>query len=93
MGSPVKNLIDQNYLRKVNLANPIVLGHPHESFDTYPHTDILNDIGGPRKPWHQDYGRPNEEKIVIPKLPDSPYGFKYILEAPTSSSVRREDDR
>jgi len=67
--------------------------HPPESFDTYPHADILNDIGGTRKPWHQDYGRPNEEKIVIPKMPDSPYGFKYILEAPTSSSVRREDDR
>jgi len=67
--------------------------HQPESFDTYPHADILNDIGGPRKPWHQDYGRPNEEKIVVPKLPDSPYGFKYILETPTSSSARREDDR
>ena len=80
-------------MRKVNLANLIVLGHHQESFDTYPHADILNDIGGPRKPWHQDYDRPNEEKIVIPKMPETPYGFKYILEGPSSSSVRREDDR
>ncbi len=40
---------------------------PPESFDNYPHADILNDIGS-RKPWHQDYGRSNEEKIVIPKV-------------------------
>jgi len=66
--------------------------HPQEPFDTYPHADILNEIGN-RKPWHQDYGRPNEEKIVIPKAPPTPYGFKYTLEAPTSSSVRKEDDR
>lgn len=66
-------------------------GHPPESFDPYPHSDILNDIGA-RKPWNQDYNRPNEEKIVIPKTPETPYGFKYVLEAPTSSSVRREDD-
>ena len=67
----------------------IFLGQP-ESFD-YPHADILNDIGS-RKPWHHDYGRPNEEKVVIPKLCNN-YGFKYTLEAPTSSSVRKEDDR
>lgn len=66
--------------------------HSQEPFDTYPHADILNEIGN-RKPWHQDYGRPNEEKIVIPKAPPTPYGFKYTLEAPTSSSVRKEDDR
>ena len=30
--------------------------------------------------------------MVIPKT-YSPYGFKYTLEAPTSSSVRKEDDK
>ena len=30
---------------------------------------------------------------MIPKAPPTPYGFKYTLEAPTSSSVRKEDDR
>merc|ERR1711892_310689 len=46
-----------------------------------------------RKPWH-DYGSRNSdtEKIQIPKA-YSPYGFHYILDAPTSSSVRREDDK
>ena len=60
-------------------------GQP-ESFDSYPHADILNEIGG-RKAWHHDYGRPNEEKVIIQKLHNN-YGFKYTLEAPTSSSVR-----
>ena len=32
------------------------------------------------------------EKIQIPKL-YSPYGFRYVLDAPTSSAVRREDDK
>ena len=32
------------------------------------------------------------EKIQIPKA-YSPYGFHYMLDAPTSSSVRREDDK
>ena len=32
------------------------------------------------------------EKIQIPKV-YSPYGFRYILDAPTSSAVRREDDK
>ena len=32
------------------------------------------------------------EKVQIPKE-YSPYGFKYYLDAPTSSSVRREDDK
>ena len=68
-----------------------ISGQP-ESFAEYPHADILNDIGA-RKPWHHDYGRPNEEKVIIPKMPNNPYGFKYVLEAPTSSSVRKEDDR
>jgi len=46
-----------------------------------------------RKPWH-DYGSRNSdtEKIQIPKA-YSPYGFHYMLDAPTSSSVRREDDK
>ncbi len=59
-----------------------------ESFSTYPDSEILNDIGGTaRKPWH-DYSRQNEEKVNIPKL-NNHYGFKYTLESPTSSSVRR----
>jgi len=46
-----------------------------------------------RKPWH-DYGSRNSEteKIQIPKV-YSPFGFHHILDAPTSSSVRREDDK
>ena len=32
------------------------------------------------------------EKVQIPKV-YSHYGFKYYLDAPTSSSVRREDDK
>ena len=32
------------------------------------------------------------EKVQIPKL-YSHYGFKYYLDAATSSSVRREDDK
>jgi len=46
-----------------------------------------------RKPWH-DYGSRNSdtEKIQIQKV-YSPYGFHYMLDAPTSSSVRREDDK
>lgn len=46
-----------------------------------------------RKPWH-DYGSRNSdtEKVQIPKV-YSPFGFHYILDAPTSSSVRREDDK
>ena len=32
------------------------------------------------------------EKIQIPKL-YSPYGFRSVLDAPTSSAVRREDDK
>ena len=31
-------------------------------------------------------------KIQIPKL-YSPYGFRYVLDAPTSSAVRREEDK
>lgn len=72
------------------IGDPTLNAGQPESFDTYPHADILNDIGG-RKPWH-DYGRQNDEKIHIAKT-FSQYGFKYTLEAPTSSSVRREDDR
>merc|ERR1719350_2286847 len=46
-----------------------------------------------RKPWH-DYGSRNTdtEKVQIPKV-YSPFGFHYTLDAPTSSSVRREDDK
>ena len=46
-----------------------------------------------RKPWH-DYGSRNTdtEKVQIPKV-FSPFGFHYTLDAPTSSSVRREDDK
>merc|ERR1719350_877491 len=46
-----------------------------------------------RKPWH-DYGSRNTdtEKVQIQKV-YSPFGFHYILDAPTSSSVRREDDK
>ena len=53
---------------------------------------ILND-NTIRKPWH-DYGSRNNdtEKIQIPKI-YSPFGFHYMLDAPTSSSVRREDDK
>ena len=42
----------------------------------------------------QDYGSRNtdSEKIQIPKV-YSPFGFRYILDAPTSSAVRREDDK
>ncbi|XP_019765337.1 protein grainyhead isoform X2 [Dendroctonus ponderosae] len=44
------------------------------------------------RPWH-DFGRQNDaDKIQIPKL-FSPYGFKYHLESPISTSQRREDDR
>ena len=32
------------------------------------------------------------EKVQIPKV-YSHYGFKYYLDAPTSSSVRKEDDK
>jgi len=55
--------------------------------------NILNDNTISRKPWH-DYGSRNSdtEKIQIPKL-YSPYGFRYVLDAPTSSAVRREDDK
>ncbi|XP_022694090.1 protein grainyhead-like isoform X3 [Varroa jacobsoni] len=42
--------------------------------------------------WH-DYGRANEsDKILIPKI-HSEVGFKYFLESPISTSVRKEDDR
>ena len=46
-----------------------------------------------RKPWH-DYGSRNTdtEKVQIPKV-FSPFGFHSTLDAPTSSSVRREDDK
>lgn len=55
--------------------------------------NILNDNTIPRKPWH-DYGSRNSdtEKVQIPKV-YSPYGFHYMLDAATSSSVRREDDK
>jgi len=55
--------------------------------------NILNDNTIPRKPWH-DYGSRNSdsEKIQIPKV-YTPYGFRYNLDAPTSSAVRREDDK
>ncbi|XP_076260960.1 grainy head isoform X5 [Rhynchophorus ferrugineus] len=44
------------------------------------------------RPWH-DFGRQNDaDKIQIPKI-FSPYGFKYHLESPISTSQRREDDR
>ncbi|XP_067210610.1 protein grainyhead isoform X2 [Linepithema humile] len=44
------------------------------------------------RPWH-DFGRQNDaDKIQIPKS-YSPYGFKYHLESPISTSQRREDDR
>ncbi|XP_025834270.1 protein grainyhead isoform X2 [Agrilus planipennis] len=44
------------------------------------------------RPWH-DFGRQNDaDKIQIPKI-FSPYGFKYFLETPISTSQRREDDR
>lgn len=44
------------------------------------------------RPWH-DFGRQNDaDKIQIPKI-YSPYGFKYHLESPISTSQRREDDR
>ncbi|XP_046435585.1 protein grainyhead isoform X1 [Neodiprion fabricii] len=44
------------------------------------------------RPWH-DFGRQNDaDKIQIPKIYSS-YGFKYHLEAPISTSQRREDDR
>lgn len=32
------------------------------------------------------------EKVQIPKV-YSPYGFHYMLDAATSSAVRREDDK
>jgi hypothetical protein len=73
------------------MNHSLFLGQQQESFENYPHADILDGIGA-RKPWHHDYGRQNEEKINIPKI-YSPYGFKYTLEAATSSSVRKEDDR
>lgn len=55
--------------------------------------NILNDNTIPRKAWH-DYGSRNSdtEKVQIPKV-YSPYGFHYILDAATSSAVRREDDK
>lgn len=44
------------------------------------------------RPWH-DFGRQNDaDKIQIAKL-YAPYGFKYHLESPISTSQRREDDR
>lgn len=63
----------------------------NESFD-YSTQNIL-DQNTIRRPWH-DYGRANSdtEKVQIPKL-YSHYGFKYYLDAATSSSVRREDDK
>jgi transcription factor CP2-like protein len=62
------------------------------SKEPYSTQQILNE-NTIRKPWH-DYGSRNSdtEKIQIPKV-FSPFGFHYILEAPTSSSVRREDDK
>jgi len=62
------------------------------SYGEYSTQQIL-DNNTIRKPWH-DYGSRNSEteKIQIPKV-YSPYGFHYILDAPTSSSVRREDDK
>ncbi|XP_067142512.1 grainyhead-like protein 1 homolog isoform X1 [Centruroides vittatus] len=45
-----------------------------------------------RRSWH-DYGRNSEsDKVQIPKL-HSEFGFRYYLEAPISTSQRREDDR
>ncbi|XP_068083486.1 protein grainyhead [Anabrus simplex] len=49
-------------------------------------------VGSRSRPWH-DFGRQNDaDKIQIPKI-YSPHGFKYHLEAPISTSQRREDDR
>ncbi|XP_031335956.1 protein grainyhead isoform X3 [Photinus pyralis] len=48
--------------------------------------------GSRSRPWH-DFGRQNDaDKIQIPKI-FLPYGFKYFLETPISTSQRREDDR
>lgn len=60
------------------------------SFDY--HNDLI-DQNTIRKHWH-DYGSRNsdQEKVQIPKV-YSPFGFHYMLDAPTSSSVRREDDK
>ncbi|XP_037085126.1 LOW QUALITY PROTEIN: protein grainyhead-like [Pollicipes pollicipes] len=44
------------------------------------------------RPWH-DFGRQAEvDKIHIPKI-FSNYGFRFFMEAPISTSQRREDDR
>jgi len=62
------------------------------SKEPYSTQQILNE-NTIRKPWH-DYGSRNSdtEKIQIPKV-FSNFGFHFILDAPTSSSVRREDDK
>ena len=78
----------------LSTATPVVAA-PHAvgadgvpaPFDSYPHSDLLNDIGGPggaggpggsgpggRRAW-QEYGRQNEEKITIPKVFNQ-FGFK-----------------
>ena len=60
--------------------------------EPYSTQNILNE-NTIRKPWHDYNSRNNDtEKVQIPKV-YSPYGFHYILDAPTSSSVRREDDK
>ncbi|XP_028968592.1 protein grainyhead [Galendromus occidentalis] len=54
---------------------------------------VSNSRTGQRcRSWHE-YGRSNEsDKILIPKI-HSDVGFKYYLESPISTSVRKEDDR
>lgn len=49
-------------------------GHS-DSFDTYPHSDILTDN---YRKWNADFRTPAEEKVQIPKI-FTPYGFKYEL--------------
>lgn len=59
-----------------------------------PTTSISSNPASTRssRPWH-DFGRQNDaDKIQIPKI-FTTVGFKYNLEAPISSSQRREDDR
>jgi transcription factor CP2-like protein len=62
--------------------------------DSFEYTQSILDQNTIRRPWHENYNRANSEneKVQIPKV-YSHYGFKYYLDAPTSSSVRKEDDK
>ncbi|XP_066248632.1 protein grainyhead isoform X1 [Euwallacea similis] len=70
-----------------SLLDPLSLSQKSNSSSQSPGSQTTRS-----RPWH-DFGRQNDaDKIQIPKI-FSPYGFKYHLESPISTSQRREDDR